>query len=401
MDTKQIINNESSVQNFSGIEALKYADKYTSFGIHRTGTKSEIESTKWVSLELDKIGFETRLQEIKFNHFNLKNCELIVDGRQIEAFPFWFPLATGEKPVEAKLTTYDEINPENMCGKIVYYDMPGLQTNADISQIAIKAKQAGAVAVISTVIQPNGLPAGQNTNASNAEVALPLPSLIVSGSEKDFIKEAVTKNAIVSVLIDGESIPNSVAYNVIAKLDNNADKWVVVTTPLSGWFVCNSERGSGVGLFLELAKNVKNWDSNVNYLFIGNTGHELNFLGAHESDKFVPEPKDVKVWLHFGSAISAKEPIVENFKFIGFSKDIANDVQDIFKDVTGLTVQNDEEKLMQSELGSFISKGYSAFGFFGANKDFHTKADNADGISLDELTEIGEKTTKYLKQFLG
>lgn len=395
--TDIVLKNEPVVQNFSGTDALEYANKYTSFGIHRTGTETEIESTKWVASELENIGFDTQLQELKFNRFDLKNHKLIVDGKEIDSFPFWFPVATGSEPVEAKLTMYDEEKPETMKGKVVYYDMPGLQTNADISAIAEKAKEAGAVAVISTVIQPNGLPSGQNTRANNTENAIALPSLIVSASQKDVIKEAADKNAEVSVLIEGESIPDSVAYNVIAKLDNNADEWVVVTTPLSGWFVCNAERGGGVGLFLELAQNVKNWDSNVNYLFIGNTGHELNFSGAHESEQFVPEPEDVKVWLHCGSSIAAKEPIVENFEFIGFSQDIAEDVNNAFKDVEGLKVQNDEAKLMQSELGSFISKGYSAFGFFGANKDFHTEADNADGISLDELTVIGQKATEYLE----
>lgn len=394
--TEITLENELDNINFDGAEALAYADKYTSFGIHRAGTESEIASTKWVASELENMGFDTQLQEINFNYFDLKNCELVVDGKEIEAFPFWFPVATGSVPIEAQLTMYDETNPETMAGKIVYYDMPGLQTNANIAPIADKAKEAGAVGVISTVIQPNGLPAGQNTNEVNAEEPLALPSLIVSASEKEFIKEAATKNATTSVLIEGEAVPNAVAYNVIAKLDNNADEWVVVTTPLSGWFTCNAERGGGVGLFLELAKNVKTWDSSVNYLFVGNTGHELNFLGAHESEVLIPEPEDVKVWFHCGSAIAAKEPIVKNFEFLGFSQDLATDVENAFKDVTSVTIQSDEEKLMQSELGSFISKGYSAFGLFGANKDFHTEVDTANGISQEELTQLGEVVTQYL-----
>lgn len=398
MPTQNTVVNDSLQELFSGTNALEYANKYTSFGIHRTGTVSDIESTKWISSVLESFGYDTQLQELNFNYFDFKNCELIIDGKKIDAFPFWFPLETGSDAVKAKITMFDEENYETMADKIVYYDMPGLQTNADISKVATKAKEAGAVAIISTVIQPNGLPAGQNTRVNTAEKALAMHSLIVSASQKEFIKEAAIKNAEASILIEGKSVPNSIAYNVIAKLDNGADKWVVVTTPLSGWFVCNAERGGGVGLFLELARNAKNWDSHINYLFIGNTGHELNFMGSHHSEKFIPDPIDVNVWFHCGSAIAAKDAIVKNYKFLGFSKDIADDVSAAFKDVKTVTVQKDEEKLMQSELGSFISKGYSTFGFFGANKDFHTKADIADGISLEELTELGEITSKYLKE---
>ncbi|MEG0941319.1 MAG: hypothetical protein RSE64_05420, partial [Oscillospiraceae bacterium] len=63
-------------------------------------------------------------------------------------------------------------------------------------------------------------------------------------------------------------------------------------------------------------------------------------------------------------------------------------------------IQNDQEKLMQSELGSVISKGYSAVGLYGANKNFHTIADVSDGINGNELTELGENMIKFLNAIL-
>ncbi|MEM1483491.1 M28 family peptidase [Oscillospiraceae bacterium PP1C4] len=385
---------------FSGKQALAYADQYTSFGLHRTGTETEIASTKWVAEELERIGFDTELQELKFKRFDLKDCKVTVDEKEIKSFPFWFPASTGDKPIQAPLVIYDEKNPDSMTGKIVYYDMPGMQTNADISPIAAKAKEAGALAVIATVIHPNGLPSGQNTLESNTEKELPLPAAIISMTEKGYMAEAAKKNATASVLINGNVVSDAKAYNVIGKIDNQSDQWVVVTTPLSGWFTCNAERAGGVGLFIELAQTVKDWDKSVNYLFIGNTGHELNFMGAHASETFAPSPEKVKLWLHCGSAIAAKEPIAENFKFLGFSEDIAKQVTAAFSDVSSVTVQNNKEKLMQSELGSFISKGYTAFGLYGANKDFHTQADTSDGISESELTKLGESIVSLFKEVL-
>lgn len=90
--------------------------------------------------------------------------------------------------------------------------------------------------------------------------------------------------------------------------------------------------------------------------------------------------------------------MVSNFKFLGFSDDIAEEVTMAFKDVSDLTVQNDKEKLMQSELGKFISRGYTVFGLYGANKDFHTEVDLGDGASEDELLEIGNAVISIFKK---
>lgn len=384
---------------FSVERAMEYVDKYTSFGVHRIGTQTEIACTKWIAQELEKIGLETQLQELKLKRFELKECRVVIGGKTIKAFPFWFPKAT-DVPIEAPIVFYDDENTEEMSGKIVYYDMPGLQTNSDISEIACKAKAAGALAVISTIIQPNGLPAGQNASEHNAQNELPLPSVIISMIEKDFIVQAISKKLTASVVIDGEIELDSKAYNVIGKIDNKCDEWVVVTTPISGWFSCNAERGAGVGLFLELANIVREWKSNVNYMFVGTTGHELHFLGANATDELIPECDKVKIWLHCGSAIACKESILPNFKFLGFSDDIAEEVKTAFRDVEDLTVQNDKEKLMQSELGKSISKGYTVFGLYGANKDFHTEADVDDGVNEKELWEIGNAVVSIFKKVI-
>lgn len=382
---------------FSGESAYAYAEQYSEFGIHRTGTDSEIASTKWIAEELGSAGFETELQELSFTRFDLTECTTIVDGTEIDSFPFLFPVSTGEGSVEAPLTFYNEEDPASMTGKIVYYDMPGMQTNGNIVPIAEKASEAGALAVIATVIHPNGLPSAQNTVEGNAETSTQIPAVIVSVSQKEALTAAAQAGATASVKISGTVIENAPAYNVVGRLDNGADRWVVVTTPVSGWFTCNAERGGGVGVFLELANVAAGLDYPVNYLFLGNTGHELSFMGAHASEELVPPPGEVDVWIHLGSSIAAKEAIVEGYKFLGFSEDLSEQVQACFENVPDLVVQNDQEKLMQSELGNIISNGYSCFGLYGANKDFHTSADVSDGISLEQMNAIGGSIADYLQ----
>lgn len=389
------------LENFSGARALEYANIYSAFGLHRTGTEAEITSTKWITQELTNAGLTTELQEIRFNRFDLTECRVVVGGKEIASFPFWFPVSTNGKAVEAEIVAFNEEDPTSMAGKIVYYNMPGLQSNANIAPIAAKAKESGALAVISTVTHPNGYPAAQNAVGDYAEEPLALPCVIISSTEKAYVEASIAENAAASVLIGGTVIPDSIAYNVIGKIDNNADKWVIVTTPISGWFVCNAERGGGVGLFLELAKSATTWDKSVNYVFMGNSGHELNFLGSHYSEEYAPAPENVKVWIHLGSGIAATEPIMANYKFLGFSENIAEQATAAFKGVTSIVIQSDQEKLMQSELGSFISKGYTAMGLYGANKHFHTEADIENGISGSELAQLGEDILIFLKGYLS
>jgi hypothetical protein len=386
----------SHEHEFSAQQALDYADEYTSFGLHRIGTPTEVASTRWIHDELKKAGMDAELQRVPFRRFDLQDIRVEVDGKKIDAFPYWFPAATGSSPVSATLVAYNEGNPDAMNGKVVYYHMPGLSSTSDISPVAMKARDAGALAVIVTVTWPNGEVSAQNAVEAYVETALPLPSVIVSHENQPLLEQAIADGKTASVLITGTIDAKAASYNVIARQDNGMDRWIVVSTPVSGWFVSNAERGGGVGLFIELAKVLSSLTGAVNYMFVGTTGHELQFLGAHRADELIPPKEQVSCWLHLGSAIAAKEPVKPGYKFIGYSDELADAVNGEFDASQGLTFISGE-KLMQSELGKIISSGYISFGFFGANRDFHTRLDSNDGIDVAELGKIGEGTLRVLQ----
>jgi hypothetical protein len=76
---------------------------------------------------------------------------------------------------------------------------------------------------------------------------------------------------------------------------------IVVTTPLSGWFTCAAERGTGIALALTLASELSREHP---VFFLGNTGHELNDYGvrAYLADEFDLEPRAV---FHLGASLAA------------------------------------------------------------------------------------------------
>jgi len=69
----------------------------------------------------------------------------------------------------------------------------------------------------------------------------------------------------------------SASATVIGHLDQgDAASPVVVATPLSGWFRCAGERGTGIAIALQLAQELAaHWPVMV----VGTTGHELQYLG--------------------------------------------------------------------------------------------------------------------------
>ena len=104
--------------------------------------------------------------------------------------------------------------------------------------------------------------------------------------------------------VRGRDDAEAKSSNVVAKLVRG-DKWIVVTTPLSGWFTCAGERGPGVALFLGLARWAAERSGDHSLMFLGNTGHELDQVGAHHTlESNAPSTGDVSMWIHLGASCS-------------------------------------------------------------------------------------------------
>ena len=76
--------------------------------------------------------------------------------------------------------------------------------------------------------------------------------------------------------------------------------YLLVTTPLTGWFGCAGERGTGLALAMDLAATLA---QDCPVLLLGCTGHELEHLGAeHHLVQGRPAPAAV---LHLGASAAA------------------------------------------------------------------------------------------------
>src|SRR6185312_9725361 len=82
----------------------------------------------------------------------------------------------------------------------------------------------------------------------------PVPVVGVAGREGQALKAAAQAGADARLRIAGRMQPGR-ADNVVARLAGPG-KPLVLSTPKSGWFHCAGERGSGIAIWLGLARHL-------------------------------------------------------------------------------------------------------------------------------------------------
>ena len=154
---------------------------------------------------------------------------------------------------------------------------------------------AGApVTVVATRSPSGGLVA---PNRSPAQSGSGLPALLVAGALAERLRTASVRARVAARIVRGRT------SNVIGRVGAGPDRdRILLTTPLSGWFRCGGERGTGIAVMLAVAERLA--AEGVPILVNGNSGHELVDLGAHRFAETKPAARAV---FHFGAGVAAGE----------------------------------------------------------------------------------------------
>lgn len=389
-----------------GPRLFRYVEQYARFTPHQTGSDGDLATADWLGDELRAAGFDVELQPWQFRRFALEECALLVDGAPVDAFPFWFPKQTGDAPVTGPLTRLAD---EDLGGQIavVFSEQAGRGIyNQGVNMWAEKTAESGAVGLIVVVPAVSGEIAAINAVAPYHVSPLPVPSVLVSIRDEEQLAAAVAEGKTASIAIRGTEFPVATAKNVIGRLERG-ERWVVVTTPSSGWFTCAGERGPGVALFVALAQWAARSDSKFSFLFMANSGHELDNLGAHHTlEKFAPPVEKTVLWIHLGASIATRAWVPNNGGFV--PTDQPNDqvnlvgtdglvplLERAFADVPWMKPRSGEP--VRGELRHFIAAGYRAFGFFGGHHYFHTRSDMPATTGPEFLGPVGAALVRVLE----
>ncbi len=380
-----LVQSVSAEDFFSGEMLYQEIEHLASMGDHRTGTEGDLRTTRWLADELDSAGLDVEQQPFSLQQFFPEKTELLLGEMRISAFPHWFPTATTNEGITAPIKALAEVD---LNGAIAYVssEAAGLWYKADISAFADQAVAKGALALVVAVPHPSGTIYARNGAEPYLQQRLPIPAVIIAATDSPKLDNWSSQ---VTLRSTGRYESQAQAYNVKAQLraSNPAAQWIIVTTPSSGWFSTTGERGGGVALFLALSRWAASESRQHHYLFIANSGHELDFMGAHHSIPTVPAADQVALWLHLGASIATRQwqeteqglqPLAKahEHNFLYGDKSQLGIIKLAFKAVPDLQIApNEKLNRTTSEMGVIVSRGYTAMGMVGAHRFFHTPLD--------------------------
>ena len=398
----------------SGPSLFKSVQKYASFGDHRTGGEGDIATTEWLLNELEANEIAVVPQTFNLRQFFPSRQILKLDDHQVEAFPHWFPQIT-QQPIRAPLASFES---ESLTGHIAYLapEKAGAWYRLRPAQLAVDAAARGALALVIAAPHPSGEIYVTNAAPPHLQEPLEIPTVVVAARDHQGIQEALEEGIEVVLISEGETRKVE-ARNLLARYPAQTTPerpWVVVSTPISGWFTCAGERGSGVALWLGLAFWVASQgaDHQYNWLFVANSGHELDFMGAHRSLFAMPSREDVRLWLHLGASIGARQWSEQDGKLTPLNQvhqynRLYGDpvlmplIKSAFSAVPDLEIlPNSELNRSHSELGSITKAGYTALGMVGSHRFFHTPEDTPSVTDATLLAPYGEGLKNLAKALM-
>lgn len=384
-------------QTFDPDRLMADVQAYYDFGVHRTAHEGDIRTSEWLTERFRSMGLETDAHRFQVRQFFLTDASIEDGDGRISAFPIWLPRATPPQGLTARLTRVDADTPDgDIRGAIAWLD-PGRP--GALGALDEKAIAAGAAAIVyeSTDRGGRGLFQAVNAERRYVDVQRPVPTLIFGSADTERLRRSVGRD--IKVRITGRMVEDAEASNVIARrvVDPEAD-WIVISTPSSGWFTNAGERGGGIAMLLELADWVSHRSDGLNYFFVANSGHELDYLGArllHEAH-VAPEPSRTRAWVHLGAQIAtppwrevdgAYVPTEQvTTGTLQATEDLAPILSEAFADLPMFRLRTDTQI---GEFRDLLDHGYRGMGIVGgSNPWFHVPGDDPRGVDGEALAEV-------------
>ncbi|MEZ5375896.1 MAG: hypothetical protein R2733_05230 [Acidimicrobiales bacterium] len=238
-----------------GSSLYRLVAEYGGFEHHRTGTEHERETQAWLGDHLTDRGAVVRTATYDFDQFVVAEHHVTLDGEAVEAMPLWYAGAGHHDTSDVD--------------RIVWPFAGGNHGTDDAwaSLIGTRPTVAATAGLDGKLGVPNRAP----------RFTLDQPVSLIAGSFAEQLLEADVRVVADFHRTTGESV------NVFGRFGGESASPLVITTPMTGWFACAGERGTGIAIAIELATRL---GGERPVLFVGTTGHEIGYLGV---DRLVNE----------------------------------------------------------------------------------------------------------------
>jgi hypothetical protein len=271
-----------------------------------------------------------------------------------------------------------------------------------------RAVAAGAAAILFETNDRagSGELVAQNAERQYVDVERPVPTLSFGAADAERLRRSIGRD--VTVRLTGRMDNAARARNIVGRLERRRDaEWIVISTPSSGWFTCAGERGPGIAILLALAEWAVARPDGLNYLFVGTSGHELDFLGARlfHGAHLAPPPERTRAWLHLGASIATppwehvggvwRPTATVTTGTLQASEELASILRDAFRDLPMYALRTD---IRLGEFRNLVDHGYRGLGVVGgSNPWFHVPRDTPDTVAPATLSAVTRATARALE----
>ncbi len=343
--------------------------------------------------------------------FTPGECGLRVGAEMLPAFPGWPAKTTPVGGLTGPLAPHDAPDLSGRIALIVLdRERGGAWAAKGVGDVAMQTARRGPLAIVVVTGGPTGAVVALNTDLARFD--WPVPVLLAPGRLAAQLTALAATGAPATAVLTGTLTSAATADNVVARRPGTGPG-VVVSTPKTGWFHCAGERGTGIAVFLDLARRLAA-GTRCDLTFVAFAGHELDYLGARRFRPSAPAPSKVGVWLHIGADAAMQPLTVKNgvaapaprsapirrataAPAVLAAASAAFDAGAGFAPAAPLTEAN-----AAGELSVFRPDYTMLAGFLGANPLFHTPLDRADvATTAEELRTVAHAARGFLRAALA
>jgi hypothetical protein len=392
-------------------------ERYAGFGVKASGGAGDEACGAWLEQELTTAGYACRRQPFDAPYFDVRQATLVCGDAKAAVIPQAIVAPTGSQGLTAPLRIPSEC--ADLAGAIALLVLPfkrwaGLE-DPQVAHPLADAIQRGAAGVVLVTTGPTHEAIALNVSTHSPPVGKPVALLAPKDAEPFVAAALAGQTATLTLDGDGGGAARRQAWNLIARLDRGALQTLVISTPRSGWFTCAAERGSGLAVWLWLAKWLARTRPGVNVELLATSGHEYVYLGGeHYLAEAAPPPARTKVWVHIGASAAARDwheigprllplPTADAQRVLTATPDRLDATRRAFAGVSGLEATYLADKVMAGgELINVLNAGYtSATGLYGIHRYFHTPADDLACVSGDLVWPVAAAYRAAIASYLA
>jgi hypothetical protein len=259
-----------------GASLYELVEQYAALGAHRAGTPADAATVAWLGDLLAARGLGVGHDPVPFARW-VASSSLTVGGAEVPHLPLPY-CWTGEVDT-------DDVHAAS-------FDPRSGGFPDAVDEPLAEAVHRGCRAAVLATEHPQGSLVGINRHEL-APHAANLPAVLVAGRDAERCRTGPWR-LIMRAGLEPATTTNLLAHSGVP------GRPLVLTTPLTGWFTCAGERGTGIAVLVHLVERL----AHLPLLVVATGGHELGFLGAHHA--LATLDVDPVAVVHLGASIGVE-----------------------------------------------------------------------------------------------